>query len=223
MTPEQDPYYGRPEISNSDLGILAKYWQALQISYDIDAALRFGTLFDCMLTEKQRVDYYKFTCCGWTYTRGEFAVAEAMVHSFMRDAYCAHLLRYAVTQTVLIDKSFLFEYLGFKFRLPFRGKVDFDARKILRLIADLKSTTATTEKEFRKMIEAFSYDRQAAAYMDLGNTDQFMLIGVSKLAPYTVFKVPIIRGDKIYLAGRAKLDELGFRHFTLFSHLKIAI
>lgn len=225
MMPEQDPYYSRPEISNSDLSVLAKYWQSFQISYDIDKALRFGTLFDCMNTEKNKVNYYKFTCAGWTYTKEEFILAENMKKSFDRNDYCRLLVERSDLQKVTVNPAMRFEYLGFKFTLAFRGKADLDATRILGTIADLKSTTATTEKEFRKMIEAFSYDRQAAAYMDLPQkpVNKFVIIGVSKVPPHPIFLVPIARGDALYTSGREKLDELAFRHYELFAHLRTAI
>lgn len=222
MSPEQDSYYSRSEVSNSDLSVLAKYWQAFQISFDIEKAYRFGTLIDCMLTEPHRVNYYKFTCAGWQYTQEEFALAEAMKVSFNRDEFCRLLLQHSDMQKVTVDPNFRFDYQGFKFTLPFRMKADFNAKRVLGQIADLKSTTATTEKEFRKVVEAFHYDRQGACYMDLDRVDQFLLIGVSKKAPHSVFKVPIFRGDPLYLSGRAKLDDLAFRHYTLFSPLNIA-
>lgn len=221
MNPDQDTYYSRPEVSNSDLSLLAKYWQAFQLNYDIERALRFGTLFDCMITEPFRLDYFKFTCAGWTYDPVEFRQAEDMKNSFFRDEYCRLLAERSEPQKVTTTNAMAFEYLGCKFTLPFRMKADFDAKRLLKTIADLKSTTATNEKEFRKMIDAFSYDRQAAGYMDLGGVDQFVLVGVSKKPPYPVFKVPITRGDKLYLSGREKLDELAFKHYTLFGHLRI--
>lgn len=225
MTADQDPYYSRPEVSNSDLSILAKYWQSFQLSYDIDRALRFGTLFDCMITEQDRVNYFKYRCAGWTYEPAEFKTSEDMKKSFYRDEYCRLLVERSDLQKVTVDPAMIFEYLGFQFTLPFRGKADFDATRILGTIADLKSTTATTEKDFRKMIEAFSYDRQAAAYMDLPKVkvNKFVILGVSKKPPHCIFKVPIARGDSLYLSGRAKLDELAFKHYNLFSHLRTAI
>lgn len=217
-------YYSRPEVSNSDLSALAKYWQDFQISYDIDSALRFGTLFDAMLTEPQKIDFFKFSCAGWVYTRDEFALAEMMKKVFNRDEYCRLLLQKSELQKVTVNLQMAFNHLGLRFTLPFRGKADFDATRILGTIADLKSTTATTEKDFRKMIEAFSYDRQAAAYMDLPvkPVDKFVILGVSKKPPHPIFKVPIARGDALYLSGREKLDRMAFRHFQLFAHLKIA-
>ena len=223
MTEDQDEYYGRPEASNSDLSMLAKYWQPFQISYDIEKAYRFGTLVDCMLTEPHRVDYYRFTCCDWQYTAEEFAQAEEMKKSFLRDELCRILVQQSDLQKVTVRPKFRIVYAGLIFYLPMRMKADFNAKRILKMLADLKTTTAKTTKEFIAMIKAFSYDRQAAVYMDMEDCDQFMLIGISKSPPYQVFKVAIRRGDDLYLSGKAKYEELGFLYYTLFYHLEIKI
>lgn len=222
MNAEQDAYYGMDETSNSDFSTLAKYWQSFQLSYDIDAAFRFGTLLDCMLTEPQRIDYFQFTCAGLQYTREEFDLAERMRRSFMADEFCRMIMEQSVPQSVVVDPAFPITHLGFTFTLAMRAKLDFDASAKLGIIADLKTTKAKTEKEFRVMIEAFSYDRQAAVYMDLKKTDRFMLIGVSKIEPYRVFKVAIKRGEDLYNSGRAKYEELAYLHHNLFSFLNIA-
>lgn len=224
MDATQDIYYGRPELSNSDLSMLNKYWQTFQISYDIDAAYRFGSLLDAMITEPWRVDYYLFTCAGMQYTPEEFALAEAMKQSFMRDEFCRMFMGNSEFQTVLINPNFWIEYLGFRFRVPMRGKPDFDARKKMKMFGDLKSTKAKTQKEFEKMVAAFHYDRQAAVYMDLPDepVDMFMLLAVSKWPPHPVFKVAIKRGEALYLSGRQKYEELGFKSFVLFDNLEIA-
>lgn len=222
MTAEQDPYYGRPEASNSDLSALAKYWQSFQISYDIEAAFRFGTLLDCMLTEPKRVDYFRFTCCGVQYSEEEFALAEAMKRSGQANKFLKMLMENSDMQAVTIRKKFAITYLGFTFYLDFRMKADFNAKAKLRMLGDLKTTAAKTEKEFRAMIEAFSYDRQAAIYMDMEEVNMFVIIGISKTAPHQVFVVTIKRGEPLYLSGRAKYEELAYLYYTLFHHLKIA-
>lgn len=221
MNELQDPYYAMEEASNSDLSMLAKYWQGFQLSYDIDAAYKFGTLLDCMITEPSRLDYFRFTCAGEQHSPADFELAERMKKSFMRNEFCRLILQSSDLQRVTVDPGFVITYLGFSFTIPLRMKADFDAQAKLGIIADLKSTKAKSEKEFLKMIEAFNYDRQAAVYMDLRKVDRFMLIGVSKVAPYSVFKVAIKRGEDIYLSGREKYETLAYQHHNLFSFLEI--
>lgn len=57
-----------------------------------------------------------------------------------------------------------------------------------RLLVDIKTTSATTYGEFLQNCDQYSYDRQAAYYLD-GTPDasRFVFLGVQKKAPYTVF------------------------------------
>lgn len=221
MNPEQDPYYSMFEASNSDLSVLAKYWQSFQISYDIDAALRFGTLVDAMITEPAKIDYYKFTCAGVQYTPEEFRLAEAMKMSFMMNAFCQHLLKNADMQVVTV-RNMAIEYRGYWFRMRLRMKADINAKKRLKMIADVKTTNAKTEKEFRQMIDVFNYDRQGAVYMDIEEVDMFIIIGISKHPPHQVWIVTMKRGDAMYTRGRDKFEDLAYLYHILFSTLQIA-
>ena len=223
MPQEKDAYYDRFEVSNSDLSTLQKYWQSLQLQYDLQKAYDFGTLIDCMLTEPQKVNYFNFTCAGIQFSKADFEIAEAMKISFLRDQFCRLLLENSETQKITIRENFKINYLGFDFTLNARCKWDFFAKQKIGITADLKSTVATSEKAFRNSIELFEYHRQAAWYMDLENIDSHMLIGICKKAPYSIFKVAIKRGDDMYKAGRALYQELAFKHYQLFTHLKIAI
>lgn len=221
MTPDQDSYYGRPECSNSDLSMLNKYWQSFQISYDIDRVQNFGTLLDCMITEPGRVDYFRLTCAGIQHTQEEFMLAEAMKKSFFGDEFCRLLHANSDLQRITVSDHFEIEYMGFKFWLPFRMKADFNAVRLLKMIADLKTTAATSLKAFRKMVREFQYHRQAAVYMDLEGVDKFLLIGVSKIAPYSIFQVAIERGDELYTEGKELYSELAFKYHNLFHDLTL--
>lgn len=222
MKAEQDPYYGRPECSNSDLSFLNKYWQPFQISYDIEKAQNFGTLLDCMITEPARVNYFKFTCAGVQYTREDFDKAERMKAVFFNDEYCRLLHANSDMQAVVVNPTFEINFEGYRFTLPFRMKADFDAVRVLDQIADLKTTNAKTEKEFMAQARAFEYNRQGAVYLDMKKTRRFMLIGISKHAPHPIWKIPILRGDDLYREGRASYEALAFQHHTYFQHLNLA-
>lgn len=221
MTPEQDQYYGRPECSNSDLSLLNKYWQPFQISYDVQQVQNFGTLLDCMITEPFRVDYFNYTCAGQQHTAQEFLQAEAMRRSFFGHQFCKLLVEQSDLQKVTVVQFFVIEWLGFRFTIAVRMKADFNAMRLLGIIADLKSTNETTLAGFMRQIIAFEYHRQAAFYMDLEGCDKFVLIGVSKKAPHHIFMVTITRGDELYKAGKALYQELAFKHFYLFEGLQL--
>lgn len=217
----KDPYYGRPEVSNSDLSELKKYWQSKEQTYDVEAAYRFGTLIDCMITEPFKIDYYKLTCAGILYNKEEFALAEEMKKAFYRDDFCRILADNSEYQKVSINPAFKIEYEGHAFSLPVRCKWDLFAMPKLKLSGDIKSTTAETQKQFEEAAHYFDYFRQRAWYMDIEGVDNDMLIGISK-KNCKVFKIPIKRGDAKYKEGKAHYQEIAFKWWYLFGDLNAA-
>lgn len=213
----KDPYYSRPEVSNSDLSWLKKYWQCQDEIIDFEQAYRFGTLIDCMITEPEKIDYFKFTCSGVQYSKEEFEIAKAMKYSFYCDPLASMLAKNSDMQKVSIRKGFEIEHRGFSFQLDVRCKWDLYAWHKIRLAGDIKSTTATTQKQFEAACEYFDYFRQRAWYMDIENTDKDVLIGISK-KNLQVFKIPITRGDKYYQKGKEQYQELSFRWWQLFGN-----
>ena len=212
---EKDPYYFRKEVSNSDLTWLKKYWQPDRVVYDIEKAYRFGTLIDCMITEPHKINFFKGTCAGNQYTKEEFELAYEMKKSFYRDEMCKTLSAHADFQKVSILHGFPIEFEGFKFTLNVRCKWDIHALLRLGMTADIKSTTAETQKQFEEACHHFQYFRQRAYYMDIDGVNRDLLIGISK-KNCKVFKVPIQRGDANYLEGKAQYQDLAFKWFTLF-------
>lgn len=218
MEPWKDPYYALPQVSNSDLSWLKKQFIPDRGKViDLEQAYRFGTLIDCMITEPMKVDYFRMTCAGNYYTKDEFRLAEAMKKSFYRDPLCTMMAEKSEFQKVSKRYAFPIEYDGFRFRLDVRCKWDLFAQHSLRISGDIKSTTATTQKQFEEAIRYFDYDRQRAWYMDIEGTDRDMLIGISK-KNCQVFKVPIERGGELYESGKRKYQELAFRWWTLFGN-----
>lgn len=216
MTEVKDPYYSHPYVSNSDLSWLKKYWQPENIVYDLEKAYRFGALIDCMLTEPNKVNYFKHTCAGYAYSKEEFELAEQMKKAFLRDPFCKQLFDYSDCQKISMREGFEINHDGFCFKLNVRCKWDFYALSKIGMTGDLKSTTATTQKQFEEACYHFEYFRQRAWYMDIANVKHDVLIGVSKVNQ-KVFKVPITRGDDKYNTGKKQYEELAFRWWYLFS------
>lgn len=214
----KDPYYGRPEVSNSDLSALKKYWQPEHIVYDIEQAYRFGTLIDCMITEPFKVDFFRFTCAGEQYRREDFERAEEMKKAFYRDPLCALMAKRSSFQKVSIRPVFPIRYGSFSFTLPVRCKWDLFVNEY-DMSGDIKSTTATTQKQFEEAVRHFDYDRQRAWYIDIEGRSNDMLIGISKVN-FKVFKVPTKRGSDLYNSGRAKYEELAFKYAYLFGDVR---
>lgn len=215
----KDPYYNRSEVSNSDLSWIKKYWQMQDEIIDAEKAYRFGTLLDCMITEPQKVNHYKLTCAGQFYTNAEFELAEQMKRSFYRDQLASHLARNSDFQKVSVRKDFPIHHRGVDFTLNVRCKWDLYAHHRVRLSGDIKSTTATTQKQFVDACDYFDYFRQRAWYMDIEGHEKDVIIGVSKVN-LQVFKVAISKGDAYYQKGKAQYEQLAFRWWQMFGEDK---
>jgi hypothetical protein len=215
VTEVKDPYYLRPEVSNSDLSWLKKYWMMQDEIIDVEKAYRFGTLIDCMITEPFKINYFNRTCAGIPYTKEEFTLAEEMKKAFWRDEFCATLAKHSEFQKVTIRNGFLIEHEGIQFRMNVRCKWDLYAMPKLKMSGDIKSTTATTQKQFEEAVRYFDYDRQRAIYMDMENVNYDMLIGISKINK-KIFKVPVKRGSDLYNSGKEKYQALAFKYWYLF-------
>lgn len=209
-------YYSRPEVSNSDLGEIEKYWMPQRQVYDLEQAYKFGNLIDAMITEPHRVNYFTYTVGDTSYCREDFETAKQMKRSFDADPLCQRVLKAASCQTVMI-RDMEIECGDFVFTLPVRCKWDL-WMPALGWGADIKSTVCTSQKQFVEACRYFQYDRQRAWYMDIAGSQQDMLIGISK-ANYNIFKLPITRGDDFYNSGKAKYQDLAFKYLYLFGDL----
>ena len=213
-----DSYYSRKEVSNSDLSWLKKQLYPTYMP-DPTEAYKFGNLLDAMLTESDRVDFLQRTCDGEIFTREIFEQAMNMKRSFLRDETAKMLIERADTQKIMITRMKL-NFNGIDFELNTRCKWDI-WRHDLGMGGDIKSTTATTQKQFEAAVKYFDYDRQRAWYMDIAGSKQDVLIAVSKVN-FKIFKVYITRESDLYKAGKAKYNELAFRWWLMFGDSKAA-
>ena len=213
----KDPYYGRPEISNSDLSWLKKQLYPVDFP-DPTAAYKFGTLIDCMITEPEKVNYTLLQCSDEQYTKEDFDIANEMRKAFLKDDFCRHLVENSTPQKVMVKENQPFECDGFEYLLNVRCKWDIWLDQF-GWGGDIKSTTATTQKQFIDAIYHFDYDRQRAFYMFIAGSKQDILIGISK-KNFKVFKVPIKRSDEMFLSGLEKVQELTFKWWQMFGNSK---
>lgn len=217
MNHNPDEYYRRSEVSNSDLTELKNLLHPRPQFGDKEAAFRFGTLVDAVITEPERVNYYRFTVDDVQYTEDEFLVAQDMYRSLKmearRDPFLAKVLEMAETQRFMVNKQQVFEYGGFHFRLDTRCKWDWFF-PLMNFGGDLKTTFATTQKQFDEAVDFFDWDRSRAWYMDIAQSDRDFIYAISKQNG-RVFKKFINRGDEIYRRGREKYEELAFQWWCL--------
>lgn len=214
MNYNSDPYFDRAEVSNSDLSWIKEYYQPERLLIDKEKAFKFGTLIDAIITEPHKVDFFQFTVDGIHYDPEDFEVAKEMKRAFLKDDLSASLLKVSDCQTIMFKKqSFHFE--GVDFELDTRCKWDLWSSRIGHG-GDIKSTAATTQKQFEEAVRYFEYDRQRAWYMDIAGSDKDILIGISK-KNFKVFKVPIRRGDELYNKGKSRYEYLAYKWWELFA------
>lgn len=211
-------YYQHPAFSNSDLSAIEEYFLGREEIGDRKAAYRFGTLIDLMITEPLKIDYYKLTAAGVPYTHEEFEMAKIMKRSFLADPLCLDICKHAEFQRIFLTTPVL-DYEGFEFSLTMRCKFDLFMPS-LGWGGDIKSTTATTQKQFVDACYHFNYDRQRAVYMTLAGSNQDVLIGISKVNA-NVFKLPIKRGDEFFESGMKKFRQAAFKCWSLFSDITV--
>lgn len=210
-----DAYYSRPEVSNSDLTELKNILHPRLRFGDRQAAFRFGSLVDAIVTEPAQVNYYRLTVDDVQYTDEEFCHAREMLRALRtearRDPFLARVLAMADTQCVMVRHGQSFEYGGFQFMLDTRCKWDWWLRDA-GFGGDLKTTFASTQSEFDEAVDFFDWDRSRAWYMDIAGSDRDFIYAVSK-KNCRIFKKFICRGDEIYSRGREKYEELAFRYW----------
>ena len=213
----QQSYYSRPEVSNSDLTQLKGLLRPRLQYGDREEAFRFGSLVDALVTEPNRVNRYRFTVDDVQYTEDEFEHATQMLRALRsearRDAFLAKVLETADTQRCMFNKRQQFQYGGFSFSLDTRCKWDWFLTPY-GFGGDLKTTFASTQKEFDEAVDFFDWDRSRAWYMDIARSDREFIYGISKKNG-CVFKKFINRDDAIYKRGREKYEELAFQYWCL--------
>ncbi len=214
----KDPYFNRPEVSNSDLSALAEYFDPPDFTMDLRKAYRDGNLIDAMITEAHRVDHYLMRVDDEQFTTEEWNNALRMRDAFMKDPQCANLLKLCKGQAVKALPDFQIEYAGISFQIAARCKYDLWSDP-LNWGGDIKSTAATSQKQFEAACKHFRYDRQRAWYMDISGAKQDILLGISKVN-HKIFRIPITRDSEFYRSGKAQYQELAFKWWLLFGDLQ---
>lgn len=207
-----DPYFSRHEVSNSDLSALKEYLCPREDKFDTTEAYKFGTLIDMMITEPGKVDYFNLTCDGEQYLPEQFEQAKEMKKAFMADPMCNQILNQSEFQKVMATEL-LINHLGFPFTLHARCKWDL-WMPMLGWGGDIKSTTATTQKQCEDAARFFDYPRSRAWYMDIAGNEKDILLFISK-TNFKIFKIPIRRGDDFYMEGKKQYQGLAFKFWSM--------
>lgn len=210
-----DSYYLRSEVSNSDLTALRDILHPHRQFGDRQAAFRFGSLVDAIVTEPARVDFIRLTVDDEPYTGDEFLLAREMQRSLRlearRDPFLGKVLEAAETQRFMVRQGQRFTYCGFPFTLDTRCKWDW---WLGSFGGDLKTTSASTQQEFDEAVDFFDWDRSRAWYMDIARSERDFIYAISK-KNCRVFKKFIVRDDDTYNRGREKYEYLAFQWWML--------
>ena len=212
-------YYERSEVSNSDLTTLKNLLHPRFMAGDKEVIFRFGSLVDALITETDKVNHYSRTIAEdpVPYTEAEWQHAmdmrNALISESSRDPFLLKVLSTAYTQTAMVNPEQPLEYGMFPFSLPVRCKWDWWLHEC-NFGGDLKTTSASTQKEFDEAIDFFDWDRSRAFYMDIARSERDFIYAISK-KNCKVFKHFIRRGDATYQRGRAKYEELAFQYWCL--------
>lgn len=209
-------YRAFPAVSNSDLSWLEKYFMPEDVWIDLRKAYANGTLIDAMITEPEKVNYFKLTVEGedYQYSQDEFDRAKEMKKAFYADPFCTAFAKQCSFQHISYNPAFKIKHDGFEFTLPAKCKWDL-FRKDIDLSGDIKSTACTTQKQVEEAVRYFQYDRSRAWYMDLENRNNDILIFISKVN-FKIFKVPIKRDSELYKTGKQKYEKLAMMWWSLF-------
>lgn len=178
--------------------------------------LQFGSLVDALITEPHLVDATARTLIDsagdvYTFSAEQWAQAEDMKRDTLANSFVAFLLKSMQFQEEKYIRDKVFNVDGYEIKMHVKCKYDGVSFE-KKIGADLKTTACTTAKSFLESILMFNYDRQGAWYMDLGELDRFVIIGISKiknkLGHHPIFVFAIERGDAMHSAGRAKYERL---------------
>lgn len=210
-----DAYYQRDEVSNSDLTALKEVLYPRPVFGDREAAFRFGSIVDAIITEPSRVDFLRMTIDGNPVDEEEFLHAREMQRALRaearRDQFLAKVLECADTQHYMVNHGQVFNNGGFEFTLDTRCKWDWWLA-MARFGGDLKTCAATTQNEFEDSVDFFDWDRSRAWYMDIAESNKDFIYAISK-KNCNIFKLFIQRGDAIYTRGREKYEDLAFKYW----------
>ncbi|HEY4337336.1 MAG TPA: hypothetical protein VGM89_15605 [Puia sp.] len=205
----EQAYRAHPFVSNSALSKLKSGYLNLE-------AFRFGTLFHSITLEFPTVNLLtgKIKGYDYAYTPAEIKLARAMRAAFLCDSLCRQMLASCAVEVEMYNPNTPFFHQGQHFALDTKRKYDLWSWEA-GWGGDIKSTSATTEREFLRDIDAFDYDRGRVFYSLGSGASQDLIIGVSKVAPHRIFKVYMRLGDGLWDRGTDKANALAHEYWTL--------
>lgn len=195
---DYDTYRALPAIANSDLSRLRDALEGRpprtqSQTTSNEGALSFGTAFHTALLEPS--DYVaglpglNDTLVWW------------LVEGVKLNSHLAELLTLGTPET-----SVLFTEPETETLCKLRADLVVDHPEQPFTIIDFKTTNARDADHFLWQCSAYDYDRQAAFYTDALHAERFLLVGVQKVEPFSVFTIEV--SEQMLAEGRAKYKRL---------------
>lgn len=197
-------YFLRDELSNSGMGYMIQKLSGESGYTPPQSVFLFGSVVDSILTGSPMPDELED---AHPEVRDAFLLtANECAESWMSDK-TNKMVHDTFDKQVAFVNELEISYEGVEFTVKGRCLCDF-YREIENIIIDLKTTSATTQKEWLKSIQTYHYDRASAWYMDIVGCDTFVLRAVGKAYPYPLFNTVINRGSPLYLKGLEEYTHL---------------
>jgi hypothetical protein len=180
---------------------------------DYKGAYRFGSLFDYYYTEtdyfKENIDYdgEKFYLSeGNKKLEFSFEEFELFVKSAqVLDAKYPNLRKYGVTQFIIKDKLIVNNReVKAKIKCDFWFDKTLPEMPKMKVIVDLKTTTATSKEEFMKRFFEYDYDRNGAFYLDVAKANVYMCLAISR--NLEIYEIAVAKD--LLQSGRAKYNYI---------------
>jgi hypothetical protein len=187
-------------LSNSGLGKVADWLEGRMGKSLPEKAFRFGSMVDAMLTQPDELVEDA--------SDAELLKAIKLSNSFKEHPLASTILEHGEPQ-VILTKEIEIDYEGILKTVAAKCMLDLCLLK-MRIGCDIKTTAAGNMKTFLASIARFNYDRQAYWYMEVGELDRFVFIGLSKVKSMPPFIWIIKRGDPMWLSGKEKASALAY-------------
>lgn len=189
-----DDYRALPAIANSDLSRLRDALEGKLPRRDsVSGALSFGTAFHTALLEPS------------DYVPGQPGLNDTLVWWLVEgvklNAELHHLLDIGLTERSAVFTEPLTDTL-----CKLRADLVAAPPDGPYTVVDFKTTLARDAEHFRWQCSAYDYDRQAAFYTDALRADRFLLVGVQKVEPFSIFSLEV--SPEMLAEGRRKYQHL---------------
>lgn len=214
-----EEYFSLPYASNSGIKEASKLMAGRDVGYDPGSrALIFGSALDALLTDPTLMD-------SLILEEGEKKLLFPMLRSVNNNNIFNVLLRpeddtvpvkkrTRTTQAVWVESHLPIQFDGMEVTIPAKCKYDYWNQK-LYFGGDLKTTEARDQANFESAAKWFGYNQQAAWYMDITQSDRFIIIGVSKWN-FKTFMITFKRDDEGYLEGKRKYTQCASEWWKLY-------